>query len=61
MIKLPPYQKSVIIGLMLSDGWLIFASTTNKNARLGFFQSVNQSIFGLYFLCYLIIVLLTLY
>lgn len=43
MIKLPPYQKGVIIGLLLSDGWLIFASKTNKNARLGFQQSLTQS------------------
>jgi len=35
MIKLPPFQYSVIVGLLLSDGWLIFASATNKNARLG--------------------------
>lgn len=43
MIKLPPYQKSVIIGLLLSDGWLIFASKTNKNARLGLKQSLARS------------------
>ena len=39
MIKLPPYQKSVIIGLLLSDAWLTIASKTNHNARLGFSQS----------------------
>jgi len=33
MVQLAPYQYSVIIGLLLSDGWLIIAS---KNARLGF-------------------------
>ena len=64
MIKLPPYQYSVIIGLLLSDprgppvrrgrdlhrrspraggGLLIFASATNKNARLGFSQSLSKS------------------
>jgi hypothetical protein len=36
MIKLAPYQNSVVIGLLLSDGWLSFASKINKNARLGF-------------------------
>jgi len=39
MIQLPPFIKSVIIGLLLSDGWLTIASKTNKNARLGFAQS----------------------
>lgn len=43
MIKLPPYLLSVIIGLILSDGWLIFASKTNKNALLGFAQSGKNS------------------
>jgi hypothetical protein len=31
IIKLPDYNKSIVIGLLLSDGWLIFASKTNKN------------------------------
>ena len=39
MIKIPPFQYSIIVGLLLSDGWLTFASKTNKNARLGFKQS----------------------
>ena len=39
MVQLAPYQYSVIIGLLLSDDWLIFASKTNKNSRLGFSQS----------------------
>jgi hypothetical protein len=43
MIKLPAYQKSVIIGLLLSDGWLTMATTTSKNARLGFGQSAANS------------------
>lgn len=38
MIKLPPFQYSVVIGLILSDGWVNIGST-NKNARLGFEQS----------------------
>ena len=42
MVKLAPYQYSVIIGLILSDGWLTFASKTNKNARLGFTQCLDR-------------------
>ena len=36
LVKLSPYQYSVIIGLLLSDGWL---SKVRKNACLGFGQS----------------------
>jgi hypothetical protein len=43
MIQLPPYQKSVIIGLLLSDGWLTIANKTSKNARLGFKQSLSKT------------------
>lgn len=43
MIKLPSFQHSVIIGLILSDGWLTFGSSTHKNARLGFKQSLSRS------------------
>lgn len=43
MIKIPYYQKSVIIGLLLSDGWLIIPVSTRKNARLGFSQSLSHS------------------
>jgi len=43
MIKIPPYINSVIVGWILSDGWVIFASATNKNARLGFLQSLDRS------------------
>jgi len=43
MIKLAPYQKSVIIGLLLSDGWLSIASKASKNARLWFKQSLDKS------------------
>ena len=42
MIKLPNYQNSVIIGLLLSDGWLIVVSKTS-NARLGFKQAINNA------------------
>jgi hypothetical protein len=43
VIKIAPYQYSVIVGLLLSDGWLTFASKTNKSARLGFAQSGDHS------------------
>jgi hypothetical protein len=43
MVQLAPYQYSVEIGLLLSDGWITFASKTNKNARLGFKQSLARS------------------
>jgi hypothetical protein len=43
MVKFPPYQLGVIIGILLSDGWLNFASSCNKNARLGFGQSIARS------------------
>jgi hypothetical protein len=42
MIKIPPFQYSVVIGLLLSDGWLIIPSTTHKNARLGLAQSLEH-------------------
>ena len=35
MIKLPPYQLSVIIGLILSDSWLIFANKTKSYFGVG--------------------------
>jgi len=45
MIKLAPYQMSVIIGLLLARraGWLTIASKTTINARLGFKQSLFQA------------------
>ena len=45
MIILPPYQKSVIVGLLLSDGWLSLSKSNtikNGNARLGFKQSLDK-------------------
>lgn len=42
MIVLPPYQKSIIVGLLLSDGWAYFPSATNKNARIEFRQSIDK-------------------
>jgi hypothetical protein len=43
MIQLTPFSKSVIIGLLLSDGWLTSISKKDKNARLGFKQSLGHS------------------
>lgn len=43
MIKFPPYQKGIIIGLILSDAPLRFASKTSKNALLVFKQSLSHS------------------
>ena len=48
MFVIPYYQKSVIIGLLLSDGWLTYASKTNKNARLGFKQSLYHYSYALF-------------
>lgn len=41
MVRLTPFTRSVIVGLILSDGWLIISNSTN--ARLGFAQSVTNS------------------
>lgn len=41
MVILTPYTKGVIVGLTLSDGWLIISNSTN--ARLGFKQSLSRS------------------
>jgi len=38
MIKLPPFQYSVIVGLLLSDGWINIGNDC-KNGRLGLEQS----------------------
>ena len=48
MVQLAPYQYSVVIGLLLSDGWLTFASKTNKNARLGFKQQIGHASYVLF-------------
>jgi len=42
MVILTPYTKGVVVGLILSDGWLI-VNNTSINARLGFSQSVAHS------------------
>lgn len=43
MIKIPCYQFSVIIGLVLSDGWLSIPRPDRKNARLGLKQSSDKA------------------
>lgn len=43
MFKLPKYQRDVIIGLLLSDCWLSYASANNKYPRFGFEQAFSQS------------------
>ena len=43
MIIFPPYQKSVIVGLILSDAGLRFAYKRSTNALLGFKQSLANS------------------
>lgn len=42
MIKIPPYIQSIVVGLILSDGWMQLPSDC-KNARLGFKQSIKNS------------------
>lgn len=41
MVRLAPYNKGVIGGLILYDGWLIIYNS--KNARFGFKQSLSHS------------------
>ena len=47
IVKLSYFTKSVIIGILLSDGYIIF-STRSKNGRLGLTQSLSNSAY-LYF------------
>ena len=42
MVRLTSYTKDVVVGLILSDGWLI-VNNSSINARLGFSQSVANS------------------
>lgn len=43
MVQLAPYQYGVIIGLMLSDGWITLSTKYSKNARIGFKQSADHA------------------
>jgi hypothetical protein len=40
LIQIPPYIEGILIGLLLSDAWVSFASATSKNARIGFKQGM---------------------
>ena len=43
MIKLPSFQYSVIVGLLLSDGWLRLSKKSKSlNAHLGLQQSIDH-------------------
>ena len=42
MIVIPSFQYSVIVGLLLSDGWLNIDSATTINPRLGLSQSLSH-------------------
>lgn len=55
MIVLPPYQKSVMIGILLSDGHLS-SSKTHENPHLTFKQKIPAT-FDLFTLYFLIIVM----
>jgi len=53
MFKLPNDQQGVIVGLLLSDGWLSYASANNKYPHFGFEQAFSQSsyvwsVFGIF-------------
>jgi hypothetical protein len=56
--KLPNYQLGVIVGLLLSDGWLYYASANYKYPRFGLEQAFSQSYYVwsvlgiLYYYCY---------
>jgi hypothetical protein len=43
MINLTYYSNSVVIGLLLSDGWLVLPAKRSINARLGFKQSLYKA------------------
>lgn len=51
---MPSYVRGVIIGLLLSDGYLRFSSSRSKNARLRIEQSQNNSGY-LWFVFYILI------
>jgi hypothetical protein len=47
MIALPPYEKSVVVGILLSDGHLASAKT-HENPHLAFKQSLKNSSYVLF-------------
>jgi len=50
IVRLGPYPRDVIVGLVLSDGWLIIVSKGSNNARLELF-SLQLIIYLYFFLC----------
>lgn len=57
MISFPPFTKTVIVGLMLSDAGIRLVHPRAKNCRLGFQQSLSHfAYFGTCLFYYLIIV-----
>ena len=48
LVKLPLYIHSTMVGLILSDAWLILENKTCKNALLGFSQSGANTIYAWY-------------
>lgn len=48
MIKLAPTPYSIIVGLLLSDGWLTLSTDKSLNARLGFKQSLDKCSYVLF-------------
>lgn len=42
LIKLPPIKESIIIGVVLSDGYLFFGSSKTINATLHIHHSLKQ-------------------
>jgi len=57
MITLPPFYKSVVVGLLLSDGWLIFPRGASKNVRLCLEQSYSHKAY-VYYVFFIFIALL---
>nr|QCW06969.1 hypothetical protein [Drechslerella brochopaga] len=50
MVRLTPFTRSVIIGLILSDGWLIISNSTQAKLVGLLSLSLILIIFGLYFI-----------
>jgi hypothetical protein len=48
MLKLAPTQYSVVVGVLLSDGWLTLSTEKSLNARLGLKQSLAQCSYVLF-------------
>lgn len=42
LVKLPLHIKSIMVGLILSDAWIVFKGKRSKNALIGFKQSISN-------------------